>query len=90
MNLTDREKEFLKSLIDRGEPLPPVCVLRTGRPKYRLMLFSDAPEVDLTWQGKTWEVTSVVSPFQSIEQVDEPKAERSAVIQDVSHCLEIG
>ena len=66
MNLTEREKEFLKSLIDRGEPLPP---------KYRLMLFSDAPEVELIWQGKTSEVTSVVLPFQSIEQIDEPRAE---------------
>jgi DNA modification methylase len=66
MNLTEREKEFLKTLIDRGEPLPP---------KYRLMLFADAPEVELIWQGKTSEVTSVVLPFQSIEQIDEPRAE---------------
>lgn len=69
MNLTEREKELLKGLIDRGEPLPP---------KYRLMLFADAPEVELIWQGKTSEVTNVVLPFQSIEQVDEPRAERGA------------
>ncbi len=71
MNLTDREKELLKGMIDRGEPLPP---------KYRLSLFADAPEVELIWQGKTSEVTNVVLPFQSIEQVDEPRAERDATI----------
>ncbi|MGH2558760.1 MAG: DNA methyltransferase, partial [Thermomicrobiales bacterium] len=66
MNLTDREKEMLKTMIDRGEPLPP---------RYRLALFADAPEVELIWQGKTSEVTNVVLPFQSIEQIDEPRAE---------------
>ena len=66
MNLTDREKEMLKGMIDRGEPLPP---------RYRLSLFADAPEVELIWQGKTSEVTNVVLPFQSIEQIDEPRTE---------------
>ena len=66
MNLSDREKDLIKGHIDRGEPLPP---------KYRLSLFADAPEVELIWQGKTSEVTSVVLPFQSIEQIDEPRRE---------------
>ena len=66
MSLTDREKEQIKAMIDRGEKLPP---------KYRLMLFEDAPEVELIWQGKTSEVTNVVLPFQSIEQIDEPRAD---------------
>jgi DNA modification methylase len=39
------------------------------------MLFADAPEVELIWQGKSSEVTSVVLPFQSIEQIDEPRSE---------------
>jgi len=73
MHLTDREKEELKRLIDAGEPLPA---------KYKLRLFADAPEVELIWQGKASEVTSVVLPFQSIEQIDEPRqaagSERSA------------
>jgi hypothetical protein len=71
MNLTDREKELLKGMIDRGEPLPP---------KYRLSLFADAPEVELIWQGKTSEVTNVLLPFQSIEQVDEPRSEAGAEV----------
>lgn len=66
MNLTDRDKQIIKEHIDRGEPLPP---------KYKVMLFADAPEVELIWQGKTTEITSVVLPFQSIEQIDEPRAE---------------
>jgi DNA modification methylase len=66
MNLTDRDKQIIKDYIDRGEPLPP---------KYKVMLFADAPEVELIWQGKTTEITSVVLPFQSIEQIDEPRAE---------------
>jgi DNA modification methylase len=66
MNLTERDKQIIKEHIDRGEPLPP---------KYKLALFADAPEVELIWQGKTSEVTSVALPFQSIEQIDEPRAE---------------
>ena len=64
MNLTDRDKQIIKDYIDRGEPLPA---------KYKLALFADAPEVELVWQGKSSEVTSVVLPFQSIEQIDEPR-----------------
>lgn len=66
MNLTDPEKELLKSLIDAGKPLPP---------KYKLLLFEDPPEAELIWQGKTSEVTGVVLPFQSIEHIDEPRTE---------------
>jgi len=64
MNLTDREKEQIKGMIDRGEPLPP---------KYKSVLFAQPNEVELIWPGKTNEVTNVVLPFQSIEQIDEPR-----------------
>ena len=66
MNLTERDKQIVKEHLDRSEPLPP---------KYKLMLLADAPEVELIWQGKSSEVTSVVLPFQSIEQIDEPRSE---------------
>jgi len=66
MSLTDREKEQIKAMIDGGEPLPP---------KYRAVLFAEPHEAELIWPGKTSEVTSVVLPFQSIEQIDEPRAE---------------
>jgi len=64
MSLTDLEKEQLKAMIDRGEKLPA---------KYKSQLFEDVPEVELVWAGKTSEVTNVVLPFQSIEQIDEPR-----------------
>lgn len=63
---TDREKQIIKDLIDRGEPLPP---------KYKLSLFADAPTTELIWPGKTTEVERVVLPFQSVEQIDEPRDE---------------
>jgi adenine-specific DNA-methyltransferase len=71
MSLTDREKEQIKAMIDAGEPLPP---------KYRAVLFADPHEAELIWQGKTSEITSVVLPFQSIEQIDEPRAEMNAQV----------
>lgn len=69
MSLTDREKEQLKAMINAGEPLPP---------RYRASLFAEPHEAELIWPGKTSEVTSVVLPFQSIEQIDEPRAEMNA------------
>ena len=69
MPLTDQEKEQLKAMIDRGEKLPP---------KFKSVLFENVPEVELVWAGKTSEVTNVVLPFQSIEQIDEPREEAGA------------
>ncbi len=66
MELSERDKNLIKDYIERGEPLPA---------KYKLMLFADAPEVELIWQGKTSEVTTVALPFQSIEQIDEPRTQ---------------
>ncbi len=69
MHLSEREKEQLKAMIDAGQPLPP---------RYRAVLFADPPEAELIWPGKTNEVTNVVLPFQTIEQIDEPRAEAGA------------
>lgn len=70
MNLTDHEKEQLKAMIDRGEKLPA---------KYKTHLFENVSDVELVWAGKTSEVTNVVLPFQSIEQVDEPRKDVNMV-----------
>ena len=67
MNLSDNEKRDLVKLIEAGKPLPD---------KYRFLLFGDTREVELVWNGKTHEVCNVVLPFQVIEQVDEPRAEK--------------
>ncbi len=66
MILTDKEKEFIKQCLDRGEPIPN---------KYRTTLFENPQDVELIWDGKNNEVTNVVLPFQSIEHIDEPRKE---------------
>jgi hypothetical protein len=55
----------LKAKIDAGQALPP---------RYKAVLFHQPHEAELIWPGKTHEVTNVVLPFQSIEQIDEPRA----------------
>ena len=67
MNLTPNDKRDIVKLIEEGKPLPD---------KYRFLLFDDKREVELVWNGKTNEVCNVVLPFQVIEQVDEPRAEK--------------
>ncbi len=74
MILTDREKEQLKAMIDAGKPLPP---------RYKAVLFEQPHEAELIWPGKTQEVTNVVLPFQSIEQIDEPRAGTQAGTTDL-------
>ena len=74
MPLTDREKEQIKGMIDAGQSLPP---------RYKAVLFDQRHEAELIWPGKTAEVTNVVLPFQSIEQIDEPRAETSGQVADL-------
>ena len=69
LNLTDNEKRDLVKLIEANKPLPD---------KFRFKLFGDKREVELVWNGKTNEVCNVVLPFQTIEQVDEPREEKTA------------
>lgn len=74
MNLTEREKEQLKAMIDAGQPLPP---------RYKAALFDQPHEAELIWPGKTSEITNVVLPFQSIEQIDEPRVGTQAGTTDL-------
>ena len=69
LDLTDNERRDVISLIEQNKPLPD---------KYRFLLFGDKREVELVWNGKKREVCDIVLPFQTIEQVDEPRSERSA------------
>lgn len=66
MTLSPEEKDLIKDLIDRGEPLPD---------DFRFRLFREPREAELIWPGKVQEVTRAVLPFQCIEQIDEPRAE---------------
>ncbi len=70
--LTEQEKQEIVRFIEAGKPLPD---------KYRFLLFEDRREVELVWNGKTNEVCSLVLPFQTIEQVDEPRAEKPSEAQ---------
>lgn len=69
MKLTDNEIRDITQRLETGKPLPD---------KYRFLLFEDKREVELIWNGKTNEVCNIVLPFQTIEQVDEPRAEKPA------------
>ena len=66
--LTEHEKQEIIRYLEKNEPLPD---------KYRFLLFADKKQVELVWHGKTSEVTKVVLPFQTIETIDEPRAETS-------------
>ncbi|MDP2682759.1 MAG: site-specific DNA-methyltransferase [Deltaproteobacteria bacterium] len=72
MKLTDNEIRDITKYLEEGKPLPDM---------YRFLLFGDKREVELVWNGKTNEVTNIVLPFQVIEHVDEPRAEKDTRIQ---------
>jgi len=65
--LTEQEQQEVIRYIEADKPLPD---------RYRFLLFEDKREVELVWNGKTSEVCNIVLPFQTIEQVDEPRAEK--------------
>ena len=64
--LTEQEQQEVLRYIQADKPLPE---------RYRFLLFDDKREVELVWNGKTNDVCNIVLPFQTIEQVDEPRAE---------------
>lgn len=67
LRLTDQEKQEIIRFLEADQELPE---------KYRFLLFKDKREVELVWNGKTNEVCNIVLPFQTIEHVDEPRAEK--------------
>ena len=66
LHLTEQEKQEVMRLVDAGQPLPD---------KYRFLLFQDKKQVELVWNGKSFETTRLALPFQTIETVDEPREE---------------
>ena len=65
--LTEQERQEIIRFIEADKLLPE---------KYRFLLFEDKREVELVWNGKTNDICNIVLPFQTIEQVDEPRAEK--------------
>ena len=72
MQLSDNEIRDITKYLETGKPLPE---------KFRFLLFEDKREVELVWNGKTNEVCNIALPFQIIEQVDEPRAEKEVKLQ---------
>ena len=77
--LTDQEKQEIIRFLEADKVLPD---------KYRFLLFEEKREVELVWNGKTNEVSNIVLPFQVIEQVDEPRAEKDKRLQMMLFDLE--
>ncbi|MEB8488000.1 MULTISPECIES: DNA methyltransferase [Acidithiobacillus] len=65
-DLSEAEQRDLVTLLQQGKALPE---------KYRFILFEDKREVELVWNGKTRDVCMTVLPFQTLEHIDEPRAE---------------
>ena len=65
-DLSEAEQRDLVMLMQKGRALPE---------KYRFILFEDKREVELVWNGKSRDVCTTVLPFQTLEHVDEPRAE---------------
>ena len=70
--LTEQEQQEIIRFIEADKPLPD---------RYRFLLFEDKREVELVWNGKSNEICNIVLPFQTIEQVDEPRAEETKQTQ---------
>ena len=74
MALNDNDRRDVIKLIESNKPLPD---------KYRFLLFEEKKEVELVWNGKTGEVTNIVLPFQTIEEIDEPREESNSGQQNL-------
>lgn len=62
--LTEQEQQEVFRLFEADKQLSD---------RYRFLLFEDKREIELVWNGKTSEVFKIVLPFQTIDQLDEPR-----------------
>ena len=69
VKLTDKERQEIAGLLAEGKPLPD---------RYRFLLFEKNKKVELLWPDKTAHVSNIVLPFQTVEQIDEPRKEETA------------
>jgi hypothetical protein len=72
VQLSENEMRDMMRYLSQGKPLPD---------SYRFLLFDDNRQVELVWNGKSNDVSNIVLPFQTIEQVDEPRSEKETKIQ---------
>lgn len=64
--LTDHEIRDITATLEAGKPLDD---------KYRYLLFQEARQIELVWNGKTNKRENISLPFQVIEHIDEPRDE---------------
>lgn len=64
--LSDHEIRDITKALEAGLPIDD---------KYRYLIFKEARQVELVWNGKSTHVQDVVLPFQVIEHIDEPRDE---------------
>ena len=64
--LSDHEIRDITKALEAGIPIAD---------KYRYLIFKEARQVELVWNGKSTHVQDVVLPFQVIEHIDEPRDE---------------
>ncbi|MEK6927730.1 MAG: site-specific DNA-methyltransferase [Nanoarchaeota archaeon] len=72
VQLSENEIRDIMRYLEKGKPLPD---------NYRFLLFDDNRQVELVWNGKSNDVANIVLPFQTIEQVDEPRSEKETKVQ---------
>jgi DNA modification methylase len=70
--LSDSEIRDITKALEAGIPIAD---------KYRYMIFKEARQVELVWNGKNTYVQDVVIPFQVIEHIDEPRDEVKLQLQ---------
>ena len=58
MKLSDTEKRELIRLIENGKSIPE---------EYRFKIFEDKDEIELLWDGKSYNISNVNLPFQTIK-----------------------
>jgi DNA modification methylase len=64
--LSDHEIRDITKALEAGLPIDD---------KYRYLIFKEARQVELVWNGKNTRIQDVVLPFQVIEHIDEPRDE---------------
>jgi adenine-specific DNA-methyltransferase len=70
--LSDSEIRDITHALENGIPLDD---------KYRYLLFKEARQIEMHWNGKTTGVTNVRLPFQVVEHIDEPRDESLLKLQ---------
>jgi DNA modification methylase len=70
--LNDHEIRDITKALEAGLPIDD---------KYRYLIFKEARQVELVWNGKNTHIQDVVLPFQVIEHIDEPRDEVKLQLQ---------